>query len=140
MLCFRTLSYLQMVSTSMPENPKALSPSTQMTLFPGFLSLATIAAAIANPKPTPIVPKVPASSLLGNKAEIKLSGACHRGWRWHKPSGYIYMAYWKIKKCKSILFNIKFLTTRNSFVKDKQHERKKPHMIAHRTVDISLEH
>lgn len=61
------LSYLQMVSTSMPENPKALSPSTQMTRFPGLLSLATTAAAIANPKPTPIVPKVPASSLLGAK-------------------------------------------------------------------------
>lgn len=70
------LIYLQMVSTSMPENPNALSPSTQMTRCPGFLSLATIAAAMANPKPTPIVPKVPASSLLGNKAKMKLSGAC----------------------------------------------------------------
>ena len=68
------LFYLQMVSTSMPENPNALSPSTQMTRCPGFLSLATIAAAMANPKPTPIVPKVPASSLLGNRAKMKLSG------------------------------------------------------------------
>lgn len=59
--------YLQMVSTSMPENPNALSPSTQMTCCPGFLSLATKAAAMAKPKPTPIVPKVPASSLLGKK-------------------------------------------------------------------------
>lgn len=66
--------YLQMVSTSRPENPKALSPSTQMTRCPGFLSLATTAAAMANPKPTPIVPKVPASSLLENKANETLQG------------------------------------------------------------------
>lgn len=37
----------------------------QMTRFPGVWSLATIAAAIAKPSPTPIVPKVPASSLKG---------------------------------------------------------------------------
>lgn len=73
-----------MVSTSMPENPNALSPSTQMTRCLGFLSLATIAAAMANPKPTPIVPKVPASSLLENKAKMKPSRACHRWWGWHE--------------------------------------------------------
>lgn len=56
------LFYLQMVSTSMPENPNALSPSTQMTHRPEFLSLAAIEAALANPKPTPIVPEVPALS------------------------------------------------------------------------------
>jgi hypothetical protein len=86
-----------MVSTSMPENPKALSPSTQMTRCPGFLSLATRAAAIANPKPTPIVPKVPASSLLGNKAKIKHTLGQVTGWGWHKSS-YIYMVHGKIKK------------------------------------------
>lgn len=96
--------YLQMVSTSMPENPNALSPSTQMTRCPGLLSLATMAAAIANPKPTPIVPKVPASSLLENKAKMKPSGACHRGWGWHKPSSPIYMVDGKIKNHKNILF------------------------------------
>lgn len=57
--------YLQIVSTSIPENPKALSPSMQTTRFSGVWSLATIAAAIAKPSPTPIVPKVPASSLNG---------------------------------------------------------------------------
>lgn len=36
--------YLQMVSTSMPENPKALSPSTQMTRCPGLLSLGAAGA------------------------------------------------------------------------------------------------
>lgn len=56
-------TYLHIVSTSMPENPKALSPSTQTTLWPLFLLLSTAAAAIAKPRPTPIVPNVPASNL-----------------------------------------------------------------------------
>ena len=49
------------VSTSIPLNPKALSPSTQTTLDSGSWSLQYTAAAIANPRPTPIVPNVPAS-------------------------------------------------------------------------------
>lgn len=52
-----------MVSTSMPENPKALSPSTQTTLLLLSLLFSTAAAAMAKPRPTPIVPKVPASNL-----------------------------------------------------------------------------
>ena len=49
---------LAIVSISMPENPKALSPSTATT----SLSVQ-VAAAIAYPSPTPMVPQVPASSL-----------------------------------------------------------------------------
>ena len=52
-----------MVSTSIPEKPKALSPSMHITLLPEFSARHQIAAAIAKPKPTPIVPNVPASSL-----------------------------------------------------------------------------
>ena len=59
-------THLHMVSTSMPENPKALSPSTQTTRRPlSPLFLSRVAAAIANPRPTPIVPNVPASNLTG---------------------------------------------------------------------------
>ena len=50
------------VSTSIPLNPNALSPSTQTTLDSGSWSLQYTAAAIANPRPTPIVPNVPASN------------------------------------------------------------------------------
>ena len=49
---------LTIVSTSMPENPKALSPSTATTS-----RSVQVAAAIAYPNPTPMVPHVPASSL-----------------------------------------------------------------------------
>lgn len=56
------------VSTSIPENPNALSPWIQnigdlsdLDLI-GVASL-TKAAAIAKPHPTPIVPNVPASNL-----------------------------------------------------------------------------
>lgn len=55
--------YLHIVSISIPENPKALSPWMDITLFPGAWSLHQIPAATANPNPTPIVPKLPASSL-----------------------------------------------------------------------------
>lgn len=59
-------THLHMVSTSMPENPKALSPSTQTIRRPlSPLFLSRVAAAIANPRPTPIVPNVPASNLTG---------------------------------------------------------------------------
>lgn len=59
--------HLHMVSTSMPENPKALSPSTQTILRPlSPLLLSRVAAAIAKPRPTPIVPNVPASNLPGH--------------------------------------------------------------------------
>jgi hypothetical protein len=44
----------------MPENPKAESPSTHITLLPGAKTLHHSAAAIAKPGPTPIVPNVPA--------------------------------------------------------------------------------
>lgn len=87
--------YLQMVSTSMPENPKALSPSTQMTRCPGLLSLATRAAAIANPKPTPIVPKVPASSLLRTKLKSNSLAQVMQGGGGTNLSIYIYMVYEK---------------------------------------------
>lgn len=65
LLCERDLdcTNLHMVSTSIPENPKALSPSTHTTLWPVFWFLCTVAAAMAKPRPTPIVPKVPASNL-----------------------------------------------------------------------------
>lgn len=57
-------THLHMVSTSMPENPKALSPSTQTILRPlSPLVFSAAAAAIAKPRPTPIVPNVPASNL-----------------------------------------------------------------------------
>lgn len=55
--------YLHIVSISIPENPKALSPWMDITLFPGAWSLHQIPAATANPNPTPIVPKLPASNL-----------------------------------------------------------------------------
>ena len=42
----------------LPEKPKAESPSTQTIRLSGFVT----AAATAKPRPTPIVPKVPASS------------------------------------------------------------------------------
>src|SRR4029434_6470905 len=47
----------------MPENPKALSPSTHTTLWGALLLLSNMAAAMAKPSPTPMVPHVPASSL-----------------------------------------------------------------------------
>lgn len=57
-------THLHMVSTSMPEKPKALSPSTQTILWPlPLLLFSNAAAAIAKPRPTPIVPNVPASNL-----------------------------------------------------------------------------
>lgn len=50
----------------MPENPKALSPSTHTIRRPfSPLLLSSVAAAIAKPRPTPIVPNVPASNLTG---------------------------------------------------------------------------
>lgn len=59
-------THLHMVSTSMPENPKALSPSTHTILRPfSPLLRSSVAAAIAKPRPTPIVPNVPASNLTG---------------------------------------------------------------------------
>ena len=48
-----------MVSTSMPEKPKALSPSIAITCSP-----LTTAAATAKPMPMPITPQVPTSSRL----------------------------------------------------------------------------
>lgn len=54
------LPHLQMVSTSMPLNPKAESPSTATTSRSGQVA----AAAMAYPRPTPMVPQVPASSLV----------------------------------------------------------------------------
>lgn len=56
-------THLHMVSTSMPENPKALSPSTQTTFLPLGSFVSSAAAAMAKPRPTPIVPNVPASNL-----------------------------------------------------------------------------
>ena len=55
------MTYLQAVSISIPEKPKALSPCIQNTgdLLPDGIR----DAAIANPQPTPMVPNVPASSL-----------------------------------------------------------------------------
>jgi len=55
---FRVYAHLTMVSTSIPENPKAESPSTATTRRSGL----TAAAAMAYPSPTPMVPQVPASS------------------------------------------------------------------------------
>lgn len=60
--------YLQAVSSSIPENPNALSPWIHTTLsgeLPDLLATLreNMAAAIANPVPTPIVPNVPASNL-----------------------------------------------------------------------------
>ena len=55
--------YLQTVSSSIPENPMALSPSIHTTRLPGYLSWQCMQAAIAEPGPIPIVPKVPASIL-----------------------------------------------------------------------------
>lgn len=57
------VNYLHIVSISIPENPKALSPWMDITLFPGAWSLHQIPAATANPNPTPMVPKLPASNL-----------------------------------------------------------------------------
>src|ERR1700731_3060180 len=51
--------YRQIVSTSMPEKPKALSPSTASTYLP-----VSMAAAIAKPMPTPMTPQVPTSRRL----------------------------------------------------------------------------
>ena len=48
-----------MVSTSMPEKPNALSPSTAITG-----PLLTTAAATAKPMPMPITPQVPTSRRL----------------------------------------------------------------------------
>lgn len=73
-------THLHMVSTSMPENPKALSPSThtmRRPLSPLFFS--RVAAAIANPRPTPIVPNVPASNLTGY--EETQNNDCTASWR-----------------------------------------------------------
>lgn len=50
---------LNIVSISIPEKPKAESPSTQITLFSGWYWWQYNWEAIAKPKPTPIVPKVP---------------------------------------------------------------------------------
>lgn len=55
--------HLQMVSTSMPEKPKALSPWRQIVRVFGLKSRHQRALAMAYPRPTPIVPYVPASSL-----------------------------------------------------------------------------
>ncbi len=55
--------HLTIVSTSMPEKPKALSPSIHTTLWTLFCVCSKTAAAMANPGPTPIVPNVPASNL-----------------------------------------------------------------------------
>ena len=67
--------HLHAVSSSIPENPNALSPCTHTTLLgireaSVWLS-ASRAAAIANPIPTPIVPNVPASSLKRSNMEEK---------------------------------------------------------------------
>src|SRR6266568_3287126 len=51
--------YRQIVSTSMPEKPKALSPSTASTGLP-----VSIAAAMAKPMPMPMTPQVPTSRRL----------------------------------------------------------------------------
>src|SRR6516164_4671077 len=51
--------YRQIVSTSMPEKPKALSPSTASTGLP-----VSTAAAMAKPMPTPMTPQVPTSRRL----------------------------------------------------------------------------
>src|SRR3972149_1355823 len=48
-----------MVSTSMPEKPKALSPSTAMTGWP-----VVTAAATEKPMPIPMMPQVPTSRRL----------------------------------------------------------------------------
>lgn len=63
-------NYLHIVSISIPENPKALSPWMDITLFPGAWSLHQIPAATANPNPTPIVPKLPASNLQAKQGSI----------------------------------------------------------------------
>lgn len=55
---FRFL-YRSIVSISIPLNPMAESPSTQITRFVGSLSRQYMAAAIAKAGPTPIVPKDP---------------------------------------------------------------------------------
>ena len=70
----------QAVSNSIPENPKALSPcmhttgSRDLWPFPTALqSLSiTMAAAIAKPHPTPIVPNVPASSLWRGRKDCSI--------------------------------------------------------------------
>ena len=51
--------YRQIVSTSMPEKPKALSPSTASTGLP-----VSIAAPMAKPIPMPMTPQVPTSRRL----------------------------------------------------------------------------
>ena len=58
-------NHLDAVSTSMPENPNALSPSMATTgaRWASGRLCSTRAAATANPQPTPMVPNVPASSL-----------------------------------------------------------------------------
>ena len=72
------------VSTSIPLNPNALSPSTQITLDSGSWSLQYTAAAIANPRPTPIVPNVPASkrclASLNNALDIIFLHLCWCYW------------------------------------------------------------
>ena len=55
--------HLHAVSSSIPENPKALSPWIQNTGGTVGVVCETRAAAIAKPHPTPIVPNVPASNL-----------------------------------------------------------------------------
>jgi hypothetical protein len=59
MMILTGILYLAIVSTSIPLKPKAESPTTITTFFLGYKAYA----AIANPNPTPIVPKVPASNL-----------------------------------------------------------------------------
>ena len=71
-------TYLQIVSISIPEKPNALSPWMEMTLFPGAWSLHQIPAATANPNPTPIVPKLPASNLSGSDIIIMAIKAEHQ--------------------------------------------------------------
>ena len=78
--------HLHAVSSSIPENPNALSPCTHTTLLgvreaSVWLS-ASRAAAIANPIPTPIVPNVPASNLKRSNMKEKAKcdakmGYCH---------------------------------------------------------------
>ena len=78
--------HLHAVSSSILENPNALSPCTHTILLgvrEASVWLSAIrAAAIANPIPTPIVPNVPASSLKRSNMEEKAKcdtkiGYCH---------------------------------------------------------------
>lgn len=70
-------SHLHIVSTSMPEKPKALSPSTHTTRWPLPRSLSSTAEAMAKPRPTPIVPNVPASNLQKGPSHENMATLCH---------------------------------------------------------------